>query len=144
MQLKFEKHTIKHVKGREGRYEIFEIDAETYVDFDIKRVYYLTDLKGDTGEHCHFVEKELFVMAEGSCIAIIDQGHGKEDVKLEKGEAVYVGNYVWHGFKNFAPNSTLMAVSSTKHNPDRSDYLEDYEIYQQKLQDLGAVNKKTA
>ena len=137
MQLKFEKYTIKHVKGREGRYEIFEIDSETYVDFDIKRVYYLTDLNGDTGEHCHYVEKELFVMVNGSCTAIIDQGNGKEEVSLNKGEAIYVGNYVWHGFKNFTPNSTLMAVSSTKHNPDRSDYLEDYEIYQQKLKEQG-------
>ncbi len=144
MELKFAKHTIKHVNGRDNRYHIYEVDTETYLDYEVKRVYYLTDLQGDTGEHCHYVEKELFVMVHGNCTAIIDQGNGKEEINLEKGEAIYVGNYVWHGFKNFAPDSTLMAISSTKHNPDRSDYLEDYEVYKQKLQDLGVTNKKTA
>lgn len=136
MELKFKKYTIKHVKGRDNKYDIFEIDSETYVDYEIKRVYYLTDMQGDTGEHCHYEEKELFVMVHGSCIAVIDQGNGKEEISLEKGEAIYVGNYVWHGFKNFAPDSTLMAISSTKHNPDRSDYLEDYEIYQEKIKNF--------
>lgn len=139
MELKFQKYEIKHVAGRDGKYELFEVDAATYVDYDIKRVYYLTDLNGNTGEHCHYEEKELFVMVNGSCTAIIDQGNGKENIPLNKGEAVYCGNYVWHGFKDFAPGSTLMAISSTKHNPDRSDYLEDYDVYRQKLQGLGVI-----
>lgn len=137
MQLQFTKYDIKHVKGRDSMYELYEIDSATYVDYDIKRVYYLTDLKGNTGQHCHYIEKELFVMAKGSCIAIIDRGYGREELPMEQGEAIYVGNYVWHGFKEFSADAILMALSSTKHNPDRSDYLEDYEVYQQKIKNEG-------
>lgn len=129
MQLDFKQIEIKHVKGRDNMYELFEIDAATYVDYEIKRVYYLTNLKGNTGQHCHYIEKELFVMATGSCVAVIDRGYGLEEFPLNQGQAIYVGNYVWHGFKNFSTDSTFLAVSSTKHNPDRSDYLEDYEEY---------------
>lgn len=137
MELVFKKLDIKHVKGRDNMYELFEIDAATYVDFDIKRIYYLTDLGGDTGAHCHYEEKELFVMVQGSCIAVIDKGYGIEDVRMNKGEAIYVGNMVWHHFKDFSEDSILMAASSTKHNPDRSDYLEDYEAYKAKVKEMG-------
>ena len=137
MQLQFKKHDIKHVKGRDNMYELFEIDAATYVDFDIKRIYYLTDLKGNTGQHCHYIEKELFVMATGSCTAIIDRGYGKEEIPMKQGEGIYVGNYVWHGFINYSPDSVMLAVSSTKHNPDRSDYLEDYDVYLETIKKEG-------
>lgn len=136
MELVFKQFQIKHVKGRDNNYELFEIDAATYVDYDIKRIYYLTDLKAQTGAHCHFIEKELFVMATGSCIAVIDRGNGIEEVPMAQGDAIYVGNYVWHHFKDFGPNSIMLAVSSTKHNPDRSDYLEDYEIYKEKVKEF--------
>jgi mannose-6-phosphate isomerase-like protein (cupin superfamily) len=137
MELVFKKHDIKHVKGRDGMYELFEIDAATYVDFDIKRIYYLTDLKGNTGQHCHYIEKELFVMATGNCTAIIDRGYGIEKIPMQQGDGIYVGNWVWHGFENYSPDSVMLAVSSTKHNPDRSDYLEDYEEYQRRIKEEG-------
>lgn len=135
MQLEFKQHQIKHVQGRDNLYELYEIDAATYVDFEIKRVYYLIDLKGDTGQHCHYLEQELFVMALGSCTAIIDRGYGREDIPMQQGEGIYVGNYVWHGFKDFSPEAMMLAISSTKHNPDRSDYLEDYDEYQKIIQE---------
>ena len=137
MQLIFKQYDIKHVKGRDNNYELYEIDASTYVDYDIKRVYYLTDIKAQTGAHCHYEEKELFVMATGSCVAIIDRGYGIEEIPMSQGQAIYVGNMVWHHFKDFGPNSMLMAVSSTKHNSDRTDYLEDYEVYKQKIKAMG-------
>jgi hypothetical protein len=31
----------------------------------------------------------------------------------------------------------MLAISSTKFNPDRSDYLEDYDEYQAKIEELG-------
>lgn len=142
MQLEFKKLEIKHVKGRDNMYELFEIDAATYVDYDIKRIYYLTDLGGDTGAHCHYEEKELFVMVQGSCFAVIDKGYGIEEVPMNKGEAIYVGNMVWHHFKNFSQDSVLMAVSSTKFNEDRSDYLEDYDAYQAKIKEMGITPAK--
>jgi dTDP-4-dehydrorhamnose 3,5-epimerase-like enzyme len=71
-------------------------------------------------------------MVNGSCTAIIDRGNGKEDISLDqKGDAIEVGNYVWHGFKDFSDDALLLAISSKRYTPDRSDYIEDYEEYQQ-------------
>ena len=43
--------------------------------------------------------------------------------------AMYVTNYVWHQFTNFSSDAILLALSSTNYNPNRSDYIEDYDAY---------------
>lgn len=107
------------------------IELRDYIDFKIKRLYYITTPKTDSGQHCHFIEKELFILIQGSCTAVIDRGQGKENILLNPGKAIYVANYVWHGFKDFTKDTILLAASSTNYKPDRSDYLQDYEKYLQ-------------
>ena len=91
---------------------------------------FIQDCKQATGQHCHKIEKEMFVLQRGSCVAVIDRGNGKENFPMSgPGDYLYVGNYVWHGFKDFSSDAILLAISSTNYNPDRSDYIEDYEEY---------------
>ncbi len=132
MDLVFHKFPIKVVKNEKATYSIADLkDYIEYVDFIPKRFYTIQDCQMDTGQHCHKIEQELFVMLKGKCTAVIDRGNGKEDIPLEgPGDAIYTGNYVWHGFKDFSPDALLLAVSSTNFSPDRSDYIEDYEEYQ--------------
>ena len=125
--LSFKKMKIKQIQNEKADYGFIEV--KEYVDFEPKRIYYVHYCKEATGQHCHKIEEELFVVQKGSCIAIIDQGKGKEDIEMIQGDAIYVGNYVWHGFKNFSPDAVLLAISSTNYSPDRSDYVEDYEEY---------------
>ena len=131
MQLIFKKIKIDTKPGTNSTMNVAEL--ENYIDFNVKRIYYTTNITGDTKQHCHIKEQELFVMVSGACTAVIDQGNGIEDIRLETGDAIYVGNYVWHGFKNFEPNSILLAFSSTNYNPNREDYIEDYGKYQEVL-----------
>lgn len=109
------------------------MELHNYIDFEVKRVYFIVNPKtGTSGEHCHFIEKEFFVLMQGKAVAIIDQGNGKEEIAMEGPKhALYVANYVWHGFKDFSDDAILLALSSTNYNPDRSDYLEDYNKYVQ-------------
>ena len=127
MQLKFKKTKIKTLTNQKASYGFIEL--KDFVDFDVKRVYYIYNCKQATGQHCHKEEKELFVMQTGACTAIIDSGNGKEDVRLEIGDAICVGAYVWHGFKDFSDDATVLAMSSTNYGEDRSDYIEDYDEY---------------
>ena len=129
MKLKFEKTKIKTLQNEKAAYGFIEL--KDFIDFEIKRVYYIYNCKQATGQHCHKEEKEFFVMQTGACTAIIDSGAGKEDVRLETGDAIYVGAYVWHGFKDFTDDAFVLAMSSTNYGEDRSDYVEDYEEYKQ-------------
>jgi len=106
------------------------IELKDYIEFPVKRVYYVTYPMAPTGSHCHKTEEELFVVLRGSCTLVVDRGNGLEEMEF-KGplDAAYVPNYVWHHFKDFSSDTILLALSSTNYQPDRSDYIEDYEIF---------------
>lgn len=103
------------------------VELKDYIDFEVKRVYFITGIKGPTGAHCHKIEQEFFILQQGSCAAVIDQGSGLEEIPMVgPTSAVYVPPRVWHHFKDFSTDAVLLALSSTNYNPDRSDYVEDY------------------
>lgn len=132
MNLKFSQHNLKVVENERATYSIAEF--KDFLDFEPKRLYFIQNCKQATGQHCHKEEKEFFIMVKGSCVGIIDRGQGKEDMPLRApGEAIYVGNFVWHGFKDFSPDAVLLAVSSTNYREDRSDYIDDYEEYRRQM-----------
>ncbi|MBI5045070.1 MAG: FdtA/QdtA family cupin domain-containing protein [Candidatus Levybacteria bacterium] len=120
------------------------IELKDYIPFEVKRVYFISKSKiGTSGEHCHFIEEELFVLVQGSATIIIDKGQGKEEIAMiGPTSACYVPNYVWHGFRDISPDAIILALSSTNYSPDRSDYLENYDDYlkirDQKLQTTSA------
>ncbi len=106
------------------------VELKDYIDFPVKRVYFITKPQAPTGAHCHKIEEEFFVLIQGTCTAVIDKGNGLEEIPLVGPTgALYVPNFVWHHFKDFSPDAVLFALSSTNYNPDRSDYIEDYEEF---------------
>lgn len=129
MKKKFELFTLNNIET--PRFLMTPLELHEYIDFEVKRLYFIVKPKtGETGAHCHYKEKELFIMLQGSCTAVIDQGNGLEEFEFRGPQkALYAANYVWHGFKNFSEDIVLLALSSTNYNPDRSDYLEDYTEY---------------
>ncbi len=130
MQLEFKQLEVKKIQA--PNFVMSPLELKEYIDFEVKRIYFISQPTGNTGQHCHLKEQELFVMIAGSCTAIIDRGNGIEELPMQAPtSAIYVGNYVWHGFKDFSQDAILLAVSSTNYNPNRGDYIEDYAAYQQ-------------
>ena len=124
----FRKINITNIKA--PSFIMNPLELKDYIDFDVKRVYFITEPTGPTGAHCHIDEKELFFLVAGSCMAVIDKGNGLEEHEMIKaGDVLYVGNYIWHHFKNFSEDAVLVALSSTNYRPDRSDYIEDYDEF---------------
>ena len=115
-------------------YHLTPIEFKDIIPFDVKRVYYITQFEAgvQTGEHCHKVEEEVFIVVQGSVTAIVDRGNGKEELQLNgPTEGMYVPNYVWHGFKNPSADLIILALTSTNYNPTREDYIEDYQTFLQ-------------
>jgi uncharacterized cupin superfamily protein len=135
MQLQFKKLEIKKIQA--PNFIMSPAELKDYIDFEVKRIYFIRKPTGNTSQHCHLKEKELFIMAVGSCIAIIDRGSGKEEIKQQgPTDALYIGNYVWHGFKDFSADAVLLALSSTNYNLNREDYIEDYDQYRKTIASL--------
>lgn len=126
MEIKFQQFELKKIQA--PNFVMSPVELRDYIDFEVKRVYFITKPAGNTGAHCHKKEKEFFILQSGTCTAVIDRGNGLEEIKIAgPASALYVGNYVWHHFKDFSNDAILLALSSTNYNPDRSDYIENYE-----------------
>lgn len=129
MQKKFKSYTLNKIIT--SRSTMNPVELNDYIDFEIKRVYFITDIKQNTGAHCHKIEKEFFIMIQGSSTAVIDTGEGLQKFIFSgPSSAIYVPNYVWHGFEDLSSDAILLALSSTNYKPDRSDYVEDYQEFQ--------------
>ena len=132
MELKFSQHDLNSIPT--DNFVMNPVELKDFIDFEVKRVYFITDPTGDTGSHCHKTEEEFFIMIQGSCTAVIDQGNGLEKILMEgPTSAIHVGNYIWHHFEDFSDDAILLALSSTNYSPDRSDYIEDYEEYKKAI-----------
>lgn len=129
----FQKYHIKNIPT--DNFVMNPVELKDYIDFEVKRIYYITDPKGDAGGHCHKTEKELFILVQGSCTAQIDRGEGLEDIPLSVNDVIYVGTYIWHYFKDLSSDVILLALSSTNYDPSRFDYIEDYEEYKKIVQE---------
>jgi len=128
----FQKFELKKIDT--PKFVMSPIELKDYIDFEVKRVYFITNIKGATGAHCHKVEQEFFVLQKGTCTALIDQGNGLEKIKMTAPtSAIYVPAFVWHQFKDISADAVLLALSSTNYNPNRSDYVEDYEEFKQRI-----------
>ncbi|MFA6547716.1 MAG: FdtA/QdtA family cupin domain-containing protein [Candidatus Magasanikbacteria bacterium] len=128
MQLNFRQFKIKTFTNT--GISLTPLELKDFIDWEVKRIYFVTDFIKDTGQHCHKEEKELFVCQRGVVTAVVDRGNGLEDLPMRGPEdAILVDNYVWHGFKDASADCVLLALSSTNYNPDRNDYITDYEEY---------------
>ncbi|HZE87557.1 MAG TPA: FdtA/QdtA family cupin domain-containing protein [Methylomirabilota bacterium] len=124
----FQVYTLKKIETK--NLVMSPVELNEYIDFEVKRVYFITKPTESTSQHCHFEEKEFFILIQGSCTAVVDQGNGKEEILMTGSTSgIYVPNFVWHGFKDFSNDAILLALSSTNYRADRSDYLEDYDEY---------------
>lgn len=113
-----------------GKFVMSPVELHEYIDFEVKRVYFITKPEGPTGAHCHKVEEEMFILCSGTATAVIDRGNGLEEIPMTAPQdAIYVQNYVWHHFKDLSDDAVLLALSSTNYNPNREDYIEDYDEY---------------
>lgn len=117
----------------DARFSLTPVELKDYLDFEAKRIYYVTAFQQPTGAHCHKIEKEFFICVQGEITAVIDEGKGLQEYRLHKDEAIYVDNYIWHQFKDASADAVLLAISSTNYNPQREDYIENYEEFQKEI-----------
>lgn len=97
--------------------------------FDLKRFYYVDNIKGDknTGQHAHNDEDGIFIILQGDAVMILDDdGKHKEEVKVRSGNFVWIPRYVWHGFKQMSDDFIVLILSNKNCNVKRIGYIEDY------------------
>jgi dTDP-4-dehydrorhamnose 3,5-epimerase-like enzyme len=109
------------------------LELKDYLDFEVKRVYFISNPTGNTGNHAHKeFEDELFIQVQGASTISVDDGTGLKDIRLTGPKsAIYVPHMVWHGFKDLSSDCIILALTSTNYDPTRTDYVEDYNEFKE-------------
>ncbi len=129
MDKKYKVVTLKNIQA--PNFLMTPLELKDYIDFEVKRVYFISSPNGNTGNHAHRAdEDEIFIQVQGTSTICVDDGSGMEEIVLTGPKmAIDVPHMVWHGFKDLSPDCIIMALTSTNYDPSRSDYCEDYEEF---------------
>lgn len=119
---------LKRIGGDLGALTALEGARE--VPFDIKRVYYITDVPENVtrGFHSHRKLEQVLLCLHGSVKIRVKTPLEEEVIPLkEDSEGLYIGHMVWREMFDFTPGAVLMVLASEHYTED--DYIRDYEKY---------------
>lgn len=112
--------------GSDGKLIALEQLSEQ-VPFELKRVYFIYDVRQDLrrGFHAHKKLKQLLVVVSGSCEILLDDGVQRSTVLLDRPDAgIIIERPLWREIYNFSSDCVLLVLASELY--DTNDYISDY------------------
>ncbi|MDE6490385.1 MAG: FdtA/QdtA family cupin domain-containing protein [Muribaculaceae bacterium] len=100
--------------------------------FELKRVFYLYDVPGDSerGGHSHHCAEELMVAVSGSFDVTLTDGRRTEVFTLNRPyRALYIPAGIWRSIDNFSSGSVCLVLTSELFSED--DYVRDFDRFLQ-------------
>ncbi|OIQ30750.1 MAG: hypothetical protein BM564_00635 [Bacteroidetes bacterium MedPE-SWsnd-G2] len=118
---------IPKIADTRGNLSVIEKDI---IPFQIKRVYYLYDVPSDAyrGGHAHIEQSELLVALSGSFEVVLDDGHSKKSVMLNKpNKGLLIPTGIWRELENFSSGAVCLVLASDVFS--EADYERDYDQF---------------
>jgi len=106
------------------------IQNGNFLQFDVKRVYYLYDVPGgsERGGHAHKKLYQLLIAVSGSFDVVVDDGKEKKKVQLNRPYyGLLIPPGIWREIINFSSGSVCLVLASHKY--DETDYIRDYNLF---------------
>ena len=104
------------------------IEMKDYVDWEVKRVYYLTDVTKPRGGHAVRHEKKMYICQKGQIKARLHDGIEWHEFSLSgPDDAILMNGMCFRDFYDFSPDAVLMAISSVNYIP--TDYIYDLDQF---------------
>lgn len=123
---KLQKITLKNFVDERGT--LTAIELKDFVDWNAKRVYYLTDVTKARGGHAVKGEKKIYICQKGSIKARLHDGEKWHEFELNgPGDAILMNEMCFRDFYEFSADAVLMAISSVNYNPE--DYIYDLDEF---------------
>ena len=119
---------IKIPTHTDPRGNLSVVEIKDWVDWPVKRVYYVTGVTLDRGGHAVRGEKKIYVCMQGGVTARIHDGKQWHEHKLSgPDDAILMNEMCWREFKDFSPGAVLCAISNM--NYEKEKYIYDFEVF---------------
>lgn len=106
------------------------IESGKHVPFEIKRVYYLYDVPGQSTRagHAHHELHQLLVALSGSFDVRLHDGTREERVTLNRpNRGLRIGPGTWRDIDNFSSGAVCLVLASAHY--DEGDYIRDFDEF---------------
>lgn len=106
------------------------IEGGQDVPFDVRRVYYITQVPAGVtrGFHSHRKLEQVLLCPNGSVSIRVKTPFEEEVVPLnDPSQGLYIGHMVWREMFDFTPGAVLLVLASEHYTED--DYIRDYSQY---------------
>ena len=120
---------FKNISDNRG--SLTPIQFPNDIPFQIKRIYYIYDVKKgvERGFHSHRDLEQILISLGGSVKIRTKTPEEEQIFVLDKpNQGLYIGPYIWREMYDFSDNSTLLVLAS--HEYDEKDYLRNYDEYE--------------
>lgn len=127
------------IKG-DGRGDLIALESLKNIPFDIKRVYYMTNVKVDAprGFHAHRRLQQVAICVSGKCRMVLDDGIRREEIWLDTfSSGVLINNMVWREMHDFTEGCVLLVLANEYY--DETDYIRDYNIFLEEVKNKASV-----
>ena len=111
-----------------GQLSFFESNKD--IPFDIKRIYYITNVPDGTrrGFHAHKALKQLLFCPYGEIMLLLDNGKEREEIILnDPSMGIVIDTPIWREMVWLKSNSILCVAASEYYSED--DYLRNYDDF---------------
>jgi dTDP-4-dehydrorhamnose 3,5-epimerase-like enzyme len=106
-------------------------EAGKSVPFDIKRMYYITNLsnrKAVRGKHAHRKLEQYIFCLSGSFRLHLDDGETKQNFTIDSPYyGIRLGPKLWHTMTKFSRDCVILVLADDYY--EESDYIRDYEQF---------------
>lgn len=130
---------LNRIKDENGELTIFE-DSNKFV-FNIKRMFYIKNVKKDEirGQHANKKSEFLMICLQGSVSIRVTDGIKEETIYLDdKSDALYIPRLMWKDMYDFENNCILMVLSNERY--DNNEYIRDFDEYKSIMEKINEKN----
>ena len=104
------------------------VEVGKILDFNLKRAYWLYNIKKKRGGHAHKKLKQFIFCIHGAVDFILDNGKYKEVVTLDSpNKGLLISKPLWREINNFKNDACIVVLTSDLYDED--DYIRSYEEF---------------
>lgn len=131
-------YEIKVRRYCDNRGVLSTFESKNDIPFEIKRVYYLSELsqEKDRAHHAHIYSERVLTVMQGGCKVTLFDGKNKAIFLLDSPEkAVYFDKLVWCELSDFKNNAIVLALASDVYREE--EYIRDYRVFVELIEKQG-------
>jgi hypothetical protein len=119
---------LQRIGDVRGNLTIAEYDH--HVPFEVKRIYYLTDVpaSSERGGHAHKALHQFIIPISGSFSIHLDDGCERKSIELnDNTKGLYLCPMIWREINHFSANAICLVLASELY--DEGDYYRDHALF---------------